>query len=275
MMYNNQSGIKTRLTQIAATWEYEFNKKPNSYLIIDPRVIRKTRRHPIVQFIQTYCHLKGDEKVLEAGCGGGLYGITLATFGVDCYELDYSKNMLKNVEIAVSKCKTTYGSLRIKTFQEDLTGMSFGDNTFDIVFNEGVIEHWVNRDERRQILTEMTRVIKPGGHLVVCIPNNAHPFYKWWYFLQRVVRSDKLVFRPGGELEEAIISADTLANEIGDIGLINVDVDGFAVTRTIAHYPRWWPLKALAKALEIILPPFPQHIRKKWGVYLLAGGQKP
>ncbi len=274
-MYHNKSGLQTRLIQIATAWEYEFNKTPNSYLITDPRVIRKTRWHPIVRFIRTYCRLRGNEQVLEAGCGGGLYGIALATFGVDCCELDYSERMLDNVKIAVSRYGPVYGPLRLQILRGDLTGMSFKDCTFDIVFNEGVIEHWVNRDERAKVLTEMARVIKPRGCLVVCIPNNAHPLHRWWYFLQRVVRSDKLVFRPGGELEEAVISADALGNELRDIDLINVDVDGFAVTRTIAHYPRWWPLRVLAKGLEVILPPFPQHVRRKWGVYLLAGGQKP
>lgn len=262
------------LKRIADQWIRVFNTGPSSYLVTDPRQIRKTRNHPIVRFILHTCRLSGRERILEAGCGGGLYGLTLATFGCDCVELDFSEQMLKNVEITREEYQTEYGPLKVSTLRGDITDLRNLQGAFDVVFNEGVIEHWVDVLQRKQVLGEMVRAARPGGFVVVCIPNNSHPLYTWWYFLQRIFHTSWLIFRPGGELEEAIICASALEREMADVGLVEVVSEGFGVTRTISYYPRWLPLRAFSKLLGIILPPFPKHIRRRWGVYLLACGRR-
>jgi SAM-dependent methyltransferase len=51
--------------------------------------------------------------------------------------------------------------------------LPFADDTFDGVFMNEVIEHV--EDERRS-LSEIKRVLRPGGHLVVMAPNRLFPF---------------------------------------------------------------------------------------------------
>jgi SAM-dependent methyltransferase len=259
---------------IAGRWEEMFAEQPDAFAA-SPREVLKARNSPIVRMLVAGCRLHPGACVLEAGCGGGQLGLALATKGLRAVELDFSRQMLRNVHAAAHGLNKGAGRIPFDTVQGDITALPASDGTFDATFNEGVIEHWTATEDRIRILSELARVTKPGGHLVACIPHNCHPLYPWWYFLQRLFRSGSLVYRPGGSLEEARISADQLRHELEAAGLSDVHVDGFAVTRTIAHYPRWLPLRALAKLAEILLPEFPLNIRRKWGLYLLGKARKP
>ncbi len=269
------SGPSSSLKRIGNEWVSLFAGRPDYYVISSPSPILRAVQSPVVKFIRQSCSIRGNEEVLEAGCGSGLFGLALATLGCMVTAVDLSDQMVTNVQDAATMMANAGYRIQVTANQQDITALALGDNTFDVAFNEGVIEHWVRREERIQVLREMVRVVKPGGRVVVCIPNNAHPWYPWWHLLQRTVRSRQLIFRPGGALEEAVISAGMLAADLKDAGLGEIATDGFAVTRTIAHYPRWLPLRIISRALERCLPPFSQKIRRSWGIYLLAYGIKP
>ncbi len=259
---------------IARRWQEMFSEEPRAFAA-SPKEVARAWKSPIVQMIIDGCRPPAGALILEAGCGGGQFGLALATRGFRAVELDFSRQMLRNVRAAAQGLIQRGERVFFDTVQGDITALPLPDARFDVTFDEGVIEHWTAVEDRLRVLSEMARVTKPGGHVVVCIPHNCHPLYPWWYFLQRLFRSGWLVYRPGGNLEEARISAEALRRELEAAGLTDVFVDGFAVTRTIAHYPRWLPLRIFAKLAEIVLPPFPLSVRRKWGVYLIARGRKP
>lgn len=58
--------------------------------------------------------------------------------------------------------------------------LDFEDNSFDIVFQNEVLEH-VQEDQ--QVLNECFRVLKKGGHLVFFTPNRGWPFEQHGMFL--------------------------------------------------------------------------------------------
>jgi ubiquinone/menaquinone biosynthesis C-methylase UbiE len=62
----------------------------------------------------------------------------------------------------------------------DLMQMNFAADSFDLVFNAGVLEHF-EPDERAAALREMTRVTKPGGTVLVAVPNHFSKPYKYGY----------------------------------------------------------------------------------------------
>jgi SAM-dependent methyltransferase len=51
--------------------------------------------------------------------------------------------------------------------------LPFADVAFDVVFSHEVLEHV--RDDRR-CAREMVRVVRPGGRVVVFVPNRLYPF---------------------------------------------------------------------------------------------------
>lgn len=103
--------------------------------------------------------------VLEAGCGTGQ---TLARLSTRCETvgLDISRAALN---LARSSCKNPiHGSI----FE-----IPFKDNTFDLVYNSGVIEHFVDPTNVNAI-REMARVTKPSGRVIIIVPNTLCFWYK-------------------------------------------------------------------------------------------------
>jgi len=65
---------------------------------------------------------------------------------------------------------------RLQFKQEDATRLSFPDASFDVVASFSTIEHIPGPENRRAALREAVRVLRPGGHLVVTVPNRCSTF---------------------------------------------------------------------------------------------------
>ncbi len=109
--------------------------------------------------------------VLDAGCG---FGITCFTFVATpdapstVVGLDPSKNMID----VMSKVADFLGVGEdiVKPVQGDAMALEFSDGEFDGVFVKDVASHVKDRDT---FWSELSRVIKPGGKLVLTDENNA------------------------------------------------------------------------------------------------------
>ncbi|STX29736.1 3-demethylubiquinone-9 3-methyltransferase [Legionella beliardensis] len=113
--------------------------------------------------------LSNVQRVLDVGCGVGHWGFMLneilpetATLaGID-REPDWVKDATERAY--------DYGlSERYSYQQGDANNIPFEDNTFDMVTCQTLLIHVANVDH---VLSEMIRVLKPGGLLVTVEPNN-------------------------------------------------------------------------------------------------------
>jgi SAM-dependent methyltransferase len=102
--------------------------------------------------------------VLEAGCGSGGVTLELAKRGAHATLLDISET-----SIGVSAQRFARAGTPGAFVQGDLFALPFRDDSFDCVWNAGVIEHFL-LDQQRAALSEMVRVCKPGGRIVVLVP---------------------------------------------------------------------------------------------------------
>ncbi|NLI91927.1 MAG: class I SAM-dependent methyltransferase [Peptococcaceae bacterium] len=97
-------------------------------------------------------HVQG-KKILEAGSGSGRISLRLALEGAEVTLLDYSP---KALEIS----RNHFNKYKIQAFfiNADLTEkLPFEDNSFDVVWNAGVMEHF-NRQEQLDITREFKRI---------------------------------------------------------------------------------------------------------------------
>lgn len=121
-------------------------------------------------------------RVLEAGCGTGKISIKLAReTGCRVFLLDYSQDALKSArEILQELQKRDRKEYRAYFIQGDIKHLPFLDYTFELVFNEGVIEHWRDDFERWSVIKEMARVTKRNGKVLTWVPNKKCIFRKFW-----------------------------------------------------------------------------------------------
>jgi len=119
--------------------------------------------------------------VLEPGCGSGKLGLWYAIRGAEVVLLDIDKDALEYAEaLAVMASKRTgLDILKHTTFTTgSIHNLPYPDNTFDLVFNEGISQHWGRNphDWRRQkSINEMVRVVKPNSPVCVIASNALNP----------------------------------------------------------------------------------------------------
>jgi 2-polyprenyl-3-methyl-5-hydroxy-6-metoxy-1,4-benzoquinol methylase len=102
-----------------------------------------------------------EARILDAGCGSGTASVHLARRGFRVQAIDFSEAVLAKTR---ANARRAGASDRIQVQREDLLSLSFADATFDHVLCMGVLMHVA---EIEQALRELSRVLRPGGRLVV------------------------------------------------------------------------------------------------------------
>jgi SAM-dependent methyltransferase len=99
-------------------------------------------------------------QILDAGCGSGRNMIELAEFGE-----------VTGLELAEASVEAARERGVGEVVAGSVDEMPFADDSFDLAVSFDVIEHL---PDEHQSLSELRRVVKPGGTLVVTVPA-----YKW------------------------------------------------------------------------------------------------
>lgn len=115
---------------------------------------------------------RGDENVLDVGCGRGLLLIGAAkrlktgkATGVDIWQsADLSGNSA-DATLANAKAEGVAG--RVKIENADARKLPFGANTFDVVVSSLAIHNIDSSVERAKALREIARVLKTSGRLAI------------------------------------------------------------------------------------------------------------
>lgn len=150
----------------------EYHREPSPDWEFYPTYLAK------LSFVRSYlAKLPGGSRVLDAGCGEGVlveeFRDRLAIEGIDPnYASPY----------------VTRGSL---------TTLPYADGTFDRATCLDVLEH-LTFEEQPKAIAELFRVIRPGGELLVSVPNLAHLQSRVHFLLQgRLIHTASLEKHPG------------------------------------------------------------------------------
>jgi 2-polyprenyl-3-methyl-5-hydroxy-6-metoxy-1,4-benzoquinol methylase len=156
-------------------------------------------------------------RVLDVGCGEGVlveeYASRLAIEGVDA----------------------NYASDRVR--QGSLLALPFPDGAFDCVVCLDVLEHLRHEDQARA-LGEIRRVLKPGGQLLLSLPNLAHLQSRIHFlFTGRLIRTASETKHPGDR------PAGEYVRMLGDAGFAVTERRGVfptvpVLTHLIRRHPR-------------------------------------
>lgn len=101
-------------------------------------------------------------RILENGCGLGMYVEHLSPFGGDVIGLEYDFERASEAHLNSPHIVNAAGEF-----------LPLPSSTFDLILSHEVIEHV--QDDRLAI-QEMVRALKPGGRIVLFCPNRGYPF---------------------------------------------------------------------------------------------------
>lgn len=114
-------------------------------------------------------------RVLEVGCGRGVgTEIIFERFGArEVHAFDIDPDMVEQARRRLSR----YPPHRLKLYVGDAAAIEEADESFDAVFDFGIIHHV---PEWERAVSEVTRVIKPGGRFFF-EEVTTHALDRWFY----------------------------------------------------------------------------------------------
>jgi SAM-dependent methyltransferase len=126
-------------------------------------------------------YVRPGDRVLDAGCGPGRFTLELLRLGAHVTALDISPGQLELLRARVPDVEAMVG---------DITDLSrFADEAFDVtVCFGGPLSYVVDRAE--QAVTELARVTRPGGHLLVSVMGLAGAVIHYAAVIADLVRND-------------------------------------------------------------------------------------
>lgn len=116
--------------------------------------------------------VKPDSKVLDIGCATGYFAKELSKQDCETWGVDQDKMALKK---ASQYCKKVFA-----TNLDDMKPLPFPEKYFDYVLLLDVIEHLTHPEI---LMEEIKKYLKPGGRIVVSVPNIAHASIRWMLLL--------------------------------------------------------------------------------------------
>ena len=106
--------------------------------------------------------LRGDEDILDAGCGTGLTTLRIAEQHPGCrvYGIDLSPKMIE-----VARNDAAERGLDVDLRTGSITDLPYPDAAFDVVLTN-IMFHHLDLAEKRLAVAEIARVLKAGGRYV-------------------------------------------------------------------------------------------------------------
>jgi len=142
------------------------SKKENEKLINDWINKIDTARKIVEDFKLRIADPKG-LKILDAGSGNGGMVIAFTKAGADVIGLEISNEL-----IDIAEKFANANNVNPEFILYDGEKMPFNDNTFDAILSISVLEHVTDPN---LYLSEILRVLKPGGYLYLSFPNRLWP----------------------------------------------------------------------------------------------------
>ncbi|MEJ7623611.1 MAG: methyltransferase domain-containing protein [Pyrinomonadaceae bacterium] len=193
------------------------------------RSVRFSAVDPLRPLFEKY--LKQDSLMLEGGCGVGNYIGYYDARGFRVIGLDFAQKALDTLHRRAPHLKLSGG---------DVSKMPFADETFDLYYSGGVVEHFEGGADAA--LDEARRVLRNDGILLISVPyynplrKILMPFRKLdWKVVDRASvdersEKDRQFFQYAYTRPEFISMLD-------NAGLVCIETQGYAVTWGLYELP--------------------------------------
>jgi SAM-dependent methyltransferase len=222
-------------------WGRVYEAHPRVFTIRRPHHIDRLRHRDFPRLLAGI----DARTVLEAGCGSGQDALFLASLGRDVTALDAHERPLRNLEEAAL-------GVPLRTVQGDLLDPPLDAESFDLVFNSGVVEH-LDEAERLATIRAMARLARPGGAVAIAVPNGRHPLAPIWQWL-----IDHGTDHRSFDLAERVVSFEDLERDLAAAGCRVVRRLPIDPWHTLDLYPSWLPMRAAAHLAERARLPAPR-----------------
>ncbi len=142
---------------------------------------------------------RGDELVLDVGCGRGLMAVGAAqrlttgkAIGVDIWQTEHQS--ANKPEGAMENARLANVGDRVEIKTADMRSLPFPDSSFDVVLSAWAVHNLEQKSDRELALNEMMRVLKKDGFLILSDIEHRDTYAKQLKDLGLV--DSKIIFSP-------------------------------------------------------------------------------
>jgi ubiquinone/menaquinone biosynthesis C-methylase UbiE len=139
-----------------------------SFMVFESKVTKVKERERLLDMVDW----RGDEAVLDVGCGRGLMLVGAArrlssgkAVGVDIWQAEDQSSNTPDAPLANARLEGVAGRVAVQT--ADMRNLPFPDRAFDVVTSHWAVHNLKDESERNLALCEIARVLKPGGRLIL------------------------------------------------------------------------------------------------------------
>lgn len=155
------------LAEETCLWKYRYN---NPYLLSKVLVDYSLMSEIDIE----------NKRVLNIGCFEPMDEVYYAARVKEWHAIDINSKGIAVAEELVGREMAEELRDRIHFKVEDATELSFPDNSFDIVVSFSTIDHIPSPDGRMKAISEMCRVLRKGGHVIITVPNRWNLFFRYY-----------------------------------------------------------------------------------------------
>lgn len=148
---------------------FEQYRTPPLKLVSLVNLFLHARRRKVLELI-------GDvsgKRVLDVGCGSGVFIVELTKRGAYVVGVDYSNKMLEEAKRQLSFFKVPKSRYTVKN--ADATKLPFKNGEFDVILATGLTDY-LSDQQNKLFIKEAKRVLAKNGKLIVSFPVAESPF---------------------------------------------------------------------------------------------------
>ena len=138
------------------------------FMVYWSRVLKVRRRDRLLDHLPW----RGDEAVLDVGCGRGLLLVAVArrvpaggAVGVDIWQQADQADNRPDAALTNARIEGVAGRVTVET--ADMRALPCRDGAFDVVVSHWAVHNLPAAADRAVAVREMVRVLKPGGRLLL------------------------------------------------------------------------------------------------------------
>ena len=146
-------------------WEKEFDKGSN-------------KDYPNIELVRLEKWFFNNKpgKLIEYGFGSGVNTCHMAKCGYSIEGMDATEGAAKTAKLKLTKNNILDNKVKLQSLEPGAVKLPFEDNSFDYAIIISVISLLGNVDRINLVLSELKRVLKPGGKIIADVNSNNSQF---------------------------------------------------------------------------------------------------